>query len=65
MYIFLSIIIVVIGIIMFFKPKLVFDITESWKSYTSSTPSNLYLFSTRLGGILCLLVGIAGILVFM
>ena len=44
---------------------LVFDITEGWKSYSSSDPSDLYILSTRLGGVLCLIVGIVGIVVFL
>lgn len=63
MYIFLSIILVIMGAIMILKPRLFFDITESWKNYASSDPSDLYLFSTRLGGVLCLLVGIGGIVI--
>ena len=63
MYALLSIIFVVLGIIMILNPKLFFDITEGWKSNTSGTPSKLYLFSTRMGGVLCLLVGILGLVV--
>ena len=51
MYIALSIIIAIIGITMILKPGLIYDITESWKTYTDSEPSELYLFNTRLGGV--------------
>ncbi|MCI9148617.1 MAG: hypothetical protein HFG73_10230 [Hungatella sp.] len=53
-----------VGAVMIFNPKLFFDITESWKSCTRSEPSDFYLLTTRLGGILCLLTGIAGIVMF-
>lgn len=46
MYLFLSIIIAVIGIIMVFKPQLYFDITESWKSRARSDPLT-FTFSVR------------------
>jgi hypothetical protein len=64
MYTFLSIILVVLGIIMILKPGFFYEIAESWKNHTSSAPSDLYLFSTRLGGVICLLVGIGGLAVF-
>ena len=65
MYIVLSIIFVIIGVIMIIKPEVVFDVTESWKSYSSSEPSKLYLFSTRFGGAMFLLVGIGGLITFL
>lgn len=45
------------------KPQTFFDITESWKSNAEREPSDLYRISTRLGGILFLLVGVAGMIV--
>lgn len=63
MYIILSVILAVIGIVMVWKPKSIYDLTESWKSSTGGEPSDLYLFSTRMGGVLCLLAGIIGIVV--
>lgn len=65
MYIALSIVIAIIGIIMFLNPELVYDITESWKNYADSEPSELYLFSTRLGGVVFLLIGIAGAIILL
>ncbi len=40
MYVFLSVILAAIGVIMIFNPKLFFDFTESWKSCTGSDPSD-------------------------
>ena len=45
------------------KPQTFFDITESWKSNAEREPSDLYRIGTRLGGILFLLVGVAGMIV--
>lgn len=61
MYALGSIILVILGVVMILKPDLIFDITEGWKSSSNGTPSKLYLFNTRLGGVLCLLVGIFGL----
>ncbi len=63
MYVFLSGILAAVGLIMAAKPKLFFDITEGWKSNAEREPSDLYRISTRLGGILFLLVGVAGMIV--
>lgn len=60
MYIILTIIIAIVGIFMILKPEVIYDITESWKNNRSGEPSDLYLLSTKIGGILCLLLGIAG-----
>lgn len=60
MYILLAVIIAVVGVIMIVKPKLIYEITESWKNYSGSEPSEAYLLWTRLSGIVCLLVGIVG-----
>ena len=65
MYIALSIIIAVLGFTMILKPELIYDITESWKSYTDSEPSELYLFNTRLRGVVFLLIGIAGTVILL
>ena len=40
-------------------PEFVYEITENWKSYSSGDPSDLYKFSTLVGGIAFILVGIA------
>ena len=58
-----SILILIAGVLMLFFPNMVYNITESCKSYASSEPSELYLIHTRIGGILCAIVGIAGIIV--
>ena len=57
-----SIFVLIAGVLMLCFPNTVYDMTESWKSYASSEPSDLYLIHTRIGGIACSIVGIAGII---
>lgn len=60
MYIILAIIIAVVGVVMIVKPEFIYELTESWKSYSESEPSKAYLLWTRLTGIVFLLVGVVG-----
>ena len=62
MIIFLSIFILIMGGVMLLFPELVYELTESWKSYSAGEPSDFYIISTRVGGVCCLLAGIAGII---
>lgn len=57
-----SIFLLIVGVLMLFFPDVVYSITESWKSNASSEPSGLYKIHIRIGGIVCSLVGIAGII---
>lgn len=65
MYIILTIIIAIVGIFMILKPEIIYDITESWKNNRSGEPSDLYLLSTKIGGVLCLLLGVAGAIILL
>ena len=51
------------GITMVVKPRLIFELTESWKHSGGTEPSNLFLISTRFGGVMCTLAGICGMIV--
>ena len=42
----------VIGIFLFLKPDVYWKLTEKWKSYRADEPSELYLKSTKFGGVL-------------
>ena len=64
MLIFGSIFLLIIGLLMLCFPTMTYNLTESWKSYTSGEPSNLYKWHIRIGGIVFTLVGIAGIITF-
>ena len=63
MYILCGIIFLIIGFVMLRFPELIYEITESWKSYSSGEASDLYRLSTRVGGIAFIVVGIACIIV--
>ena len=62
MYIVLGIILIIIGGMMIINPKLVWEITESWKNDRSAEPSNFYKINVRIGGGVFLLVGLAGVI---
>ena len=52
------------GIVMLAKPRLFFELTESWKhDGGAEEPSKAWLFSTRFGGVMCVLAGICGVIV--
>ena len=58
MYLIIGIIFLVFGIVLLLKPRLFYDITESWKSNVTGDPSDLYIFSTRFGGVVLSLIHI-------
>ncbi|WP_407270188.1 DUF6199 family natural product biosynthesis protein [Radiobacillus sp. PE A8.2] len=58
----LAIFVLAAGVLMLFKPSLVWEITESWKSNDGTEPSDFYIFSTRFGGVMCTLAGIGGVI---
>ena len=64
MLVILGIFLIVVGGLLLIKPDIFWLITESWKSSDATEPSNLYVFSTRVGGGLCIAVGIGGIIAF-
>ncbi|WP_028563605.1 DUF6199 family natural product biosynthesis protein [Paenibacillus pinihumi] len=57
----LYILLLLVGAVMFTKPKVLWVLTESWKSNDGTEPSGLYLFSTRFGGLFFFLAGLAGV----
>ena len=44
--------------LLYFKYELVYKITESWKSYSSSDCSDLYIFNCKSGAIVLLVIAI-------
>ena len=64
MMILLSICILIIGFLMLAKPDIWWEITESWKSYDATEPSDFYIKNIRFGGGIFTVVGIAGIVAF-
>ncbi len=51
-----------LGVFLFFWPEVLWHLTEEWKSYSASEPSDLYLRSTKFGGVLFALLGAAMVL---
>lgn len=60
----LGIFLILVGLLMLIKPDIFWLITESWKSSDATEPTNLYIVSVRLGGVLFILFGIGGIIAF-
>jgi hypothetical protein len=58
----LYILLALFGLLMVFKPAVVWTITESWKSNDATEPSGLYVWSIRFGGVMCTAAGIAAII---
>ena len=52
----------ILGAALVWKPEAFYELTESWKHDGGSEPSNLYILSTRFGGVMCALVGIGGMI---
>ncbi len=57
--VFVSIFLILVGLVMVALPQFIWQISEKWKSSDASEPSSLYLVSIRVGGILCALAGLA------
>ena len=53
-----SILMTALGIAMIWKPAFFYEMLESWKHDGRSEPSKFYLWNTRLGGVMLVLVGI-------
>ena len=52
---------ILLGALLFFKPDAVYELIESWKSYSRGDPSDLYLKLTKIEGVVFFLVGIAAL----
>ncbi len=61
--IFMSIFLILAGLLMLFKTKLLWNLTEKWTSRDATEPLDLYLWNTRFGGIVCFSIGVVGIFV--
>ena len=57
-----SVFLLIAGLLMFCFPEVIYSITESWKNNASSEPSGMYKLHIRVGGVVCSLVGIAGLI---
>lgn len=54
----LGLICICLGIFIFLKPSLIWKFTEQWKSYRADEPSDFYLKSMKLGGIIYIMAAI-------
>ncbi|WP_042149976.1 DUF6199 family natural product biosynthesis protein [Paucisalibacillus sp. EB02] len=64
MLLLLSLFVTVFGLCALLKPEWIWKLTESWKSNDATEPSDIYIFSTRFGGVMSTLAGIGCLLVF-
>lgn len=62
MYIFIGIILAIIGLVMIIFPRTFYQFTQSWKNDTSSEPSHIYVIGTKFGGIMVTIVGVLSII---
>ena len=53
-----GVVFVALGVFLFVRPDLVWKLTEQWKSYRADEPSDLYVKSTKFGGIVFALLGV-------
>ena len=58
MFIFAGIVLIIIGVLMFCFPHVVYSITELWKSEYSGEPSDAYKVHIRIRSIFFLFMGI-------
>lgn len=61
MYFLFGVLMLLAGVVMLWKPEIIFLIAESWKHYGETEPSDLFCISTRIGGGIMTLVGVLGI----
>jgi len=59
---FISLLLIIVGLLMAIRPSMIWAVTERWKSHDATEPSGLYVVSTRIGGVLFILAGIGGVL---
>ncbi|ODG93362.1 MULTISPECIES: DUF6199 family natural product biosynthesis protein [Bacillaceae] len=60
---FIGILLILFGFLLILNPEAFWVVTESWKSDGATEPSSFYKWSTRFGGMMCVLVGAASIIV--
>ena len=60
-YIIIGVVFIGIGLLMMLSPSIFYNITQGWKNGSESEPSNLFIVSTRFGGVMFSLIGTASI----
>ena len=61
LYLIAGVLLIAMGAVMLAKPRLVFELAERWKHDGGAEPSELWILSTRIGGVMCVLAGIGGV----
>ena len=56
-----GIVFIAIGVFAFLKPEAIWKLTEQWKYSYADEPSELYRFSTKLGGVIFVGIGVAAV----
>lgn len=64
MYLIIGIVLLICGGTMILNPRLFYNLTEGWKNDRTGEPSDLYCFSTRLGGVIIAVVGLVSIIAY-
>jgi hypothetical protein len=54
---------IILGAMFILNPSLIWLLTESWKSEDGAEPSSLYIWNTRFGGMILMIVGIGSVIV--
>lgn len=54
----LGILLILFGFVMIFLPKILFMISEKNETYKFEEPSKVNAIMTRIGGVICIIVGV-------
>ena len=54
-----GVVFVALGVFLFVRPDLLWNWTERWKSTQAEAPSDFYVKSTKFGGVVFALLGVA------
>ncbi|MDQ2087040.1 hypothetical protein RBH29_11435 [Herbivorax sp. ANBcel31] len=57
----MRILLILFGFVMIFLPKILLIISERVESYEFAEPSKGNLLATRIGGVICIIVGVLGL----
>jgi hypothetical protein len=60
----MGILFIAAGIFSIAQPEMIYELFESWKSYTIEEPSDFYIVKTKIGGVIAIVLGIASIILF-
>lgn len=64
MLIFGGIFLLLFGMVSFFKPDILYQLSEAWKTGSYSDPSDLYVLICKISGMICICLGAAGVFLF-